>query len=55
MKSQTLSQKIFQVAKEKGLKPHSITNNCILIYNNGEIILGDSKKDLLNKVKNITQ
>ena len=49
----TLNERIFEVSKEKNLNPHSIINNCILIYDDGKTISGKNKKDLLSKISNL--
>lgn len=46
-----LSEQIFQTARIKGLKPHSITNNCVLNLADGGCIISDNKQQLLQKIK----
>lgn len=56
MKSEILSEQIMRIAKRKGLKHLSITNNCVLNFdvssgktlNNS--IVGTGKRDLLQKI-----
>ena len=53
MKTKTLKEQIFEISKEKQLKPHSIINNCVLVYDDGKTIYAKNKKDLLNKISNL--
>jgi hypothetical protein len=46
----TLSDKIFQTARDKGLEPHSITNGCVLNLSDGNCVVADSKRKLLDKI-----